>query len=140
MLTTSASSWTANCIANKVSKYSVKFISTCNDLMIGFAPKKVNVNQSNYTNCGWYYYTSGGSLYSQDGDSSRSFTSVDNNNGSIYGFELTSKGVINIYRAGKLLGLAYTLKDKKLAKDLIPCINCYSQNQSLEFVKGKFKK
>jgi hypothetical protein len=49
----------------------------------GFAPKTVNVNQQNYTNCGWYYFTTSGTLYSQDGDSSRYYTSADYSNGLI---------------------------------------------------------
>jgi len=132
-------SWNGNVIATKCTKYALKFLSSnCGDLMIGFAPSKVNVNQSNYSVCGWYYYTTSGTLYSQDGDSNRSFTSANNSIGTIYGFALDKKkGTITIYRAGQKLGLAYTLKDKKLAKDSIPNVNCYYANQSFELVKFK---
>jgi len=133
--------WAANVIATKTTKYALKFGSKCNDLMIGFAPDTVNVSQSNYTSCGWYFYTSPGSLYSQDGDSSRVFTTADYSTGVVYGFELNvKKGTITIYKNNKSLGLAYTLKDKKIAKKCIPCINCYYDQQSFEFVKFKKKK
>jgi len=56
-LTTTSSSWSANVIISKfISQYSVEILSTGNDIMIGFAPKTVNVNQQNYTNCGWYFF------------------------------------------------------------------------------------
>jgi len=134
-------SWNGNVIATKCSKYALKFLSgNCGDLMIGFAPAKVNVNQSNYSVCGWYYYTTSGTLYSQDGDSNRSFTSANNSIGTVYGFALDKKkGTITIFRAGQKLGLAYTLKDKKLAKDAIPNVKCYYQGQSFELVKFKGK-
>jgi len=84
------------------------------------------------------FFTTTATLYSQDGDSSKSYGSADYSNGVVYGSKL-SKGKITFYKNGKSLGLAYTLKDKKLEKKLIPCIDCYYQNQSLELVKGKFK-
>jgi len=139
--TTTYSSWTANAVGTKATKYGFKLYDNCTDLMIGFAPKTLTVRQSNYTSCGWYYYTNGGTLYSQAGDSSRSYnTSYSYVNGSIFSLELnTKKGTITVYNKDKSLGLAFTITDKKIIKTLIPNINCYNQSSSFEFVKFKSK-
>jgi hypothetical protein len=56
------------------------------------------------------------------------------------GFKLDSKkATITVFRNEKKLGLAYTLKDKKIVKNLWPCIDCYYQDQSLELIKFKGK-
>ncbi|KAH9250866.1 hypothetical protein BASA81_011254 [Batrachochytrium salamandrivorans] len=40
---------------------------------IGVAPKSILEAGKEYSNCGWYVYTSDGSLYSQNGDSNKPF-------------------------------------------------------------------
>jgi len=139
--TTTSSSWNANAICKKSNKYATKFGNNCGTVMIGFARLDVNVNQSNYTVNGWYYYTSCGSIYSQDGDSNRSYTSVDNNVGTTYGFKYDKKkGTITIYRNQKSLGVAVTVKDKKTAnKGLLPNFNFYTQGTVVELIKFKGK-
>jgi len=139
--TTTSSSWYANGITKKSNKFATKFGANCGTIMIGFARLDVNVNQSNYTVNGWYYYTSCGSIYSQDGDSNRSYTSVDNNVGTTYGFKYDKKkGTITIYRNQKSLGVAVTVKDKKVAnKGLLPNFNFYNAGSVVELIKFKGK-
>jgi len=126
----------------KADKFAVKLGNNASTIMIGFARLDVNVNQSNYTVNGWYLYTSNGTIYSQDGDSNRSFTSTDYNAGTIYGFKYDKKkGTITIFKTEKSLGVAVTLKDKSVAKKgLLPCMNFCNQNSVLELIKFKGKK
>jgi len=139
--TTTYSSWAANAVGTKATKYGLKLGTGCTDLMIGFALKTLNVNQSNYTVCGWYFYTNGGVLYSQAGDSGRSYGSSDYNSGTIYSLELNvKKGTITVYKYATSLGLAFTITDKKNIKPLIPNINTYNTGSVFEFVKFKAKK
>jgi len=84
--TWSGSSWQGTAVATKTSKYAVKLGSNCGYLMLGFAnPKNLNKFSSNYSNGGYYLYTSTGGLYG-GGSSNKSFTQYDYNVGTIYGF------------------------------------------------------
>jgi len=125
----------------KADKYAIKLGSNCVSIMVGFARLDVNVNQSNYSVNGWYLHLNDGTLYSQDGDSNRQFTSADYNAGTIYGFKYDKKkGTITIFRGGKSLGLAYTLKDKNVAKKgILPCLNFCNQGSIVELIKFKGK-
>jgi len=91
LTTLTYSSWCANAVGTKATKYGLKLGQNCTDVMIGFAPKTLTSTISNYTSCGWYFYTNGGTLYSQAGDSSRSYGSSDYNPGTCYSFELNVK-------------------------------------------------
>ncbi|EFC35970.1 predicted protein, partial [Naegleria gruberi] len=70
---TNTSDLNSNVLGTKSNHFKVKLISNCNSLMIGFAPKSINVNETNNnTKCGYYLYTTTGTIYSQNGESNKS--------------------------------------------------------------------
>jgi len=135
--TWSGSSWQGTAVATKTSKYAVKLGSNCGYLMLGFAnPKNLNKFSSNYSNGGYYLYTSTGGLYG-GGSSNKSFTQYDYNVGTIYGFIYDKKkGKIVIYKNGTKLGDAWTgIKNLTLH----PVFDFYYSGSTIDFVKPKFK-
>ena len=107
--------------------------------MIGLAPKSINLNGVNmYNICGYYKFTSGGTLYSQSGVQRGYITGVTSQIGDIVGVQYDkSKGDIKFYNNGKCIGTGYVnVKNQKL----YPSICCSANGGKLEIVKGKYKK
>jgi len=106
--------------------------------MMGFSPKDINKSSSNYTTKGYYFYLNGGTLYSQKGDSCRSFYSNSSSNNDVYGAVYDKKkGTITFYKSGASIGVAFT-DLKKL--DLYPAFDFYDFGSTAELIKGKYKK
>jgi len=90
----SASSSWHTCMATKANKYSIKILSGCSCMMMGFAPKNINLNGSNYNSCGYYFYNYNGTLYSGNGKSGTSFSNdYGNQVNTIYGAVYDKKKV-----------------------------------------------
>jgi len=85
-----SSGWCGTAISKSfVSSYSIKLLNSfCTYLMVGYAPKTIKKNGDNYSSNGYYLYIEDGSLYSQNGDSGKNFTSGDKTQGIIYGAKL----------------------------------------------------
>jgi len=106
--------------------------------MIGLAPKTINKGGNNYSSCGYYLYIANGTLYSQKGDSNKSYSSGDQSQGTVYGVKYNKgKGTVTYYKNGQSMGVAYTGLDKKVI--LFPAFDFDTQNGEIEFVKPKFK-
>jgi len=106
--------------------------------MIGMAPKNINKSGNNYTSCGYYFYITSGTLYSQNGDSDKSYGSGNENQGAIYGVKWDkNKGTISYNVNGqKNFGVAFTGL-KKL--QLLPCIDFCTNGSEISFEKCKWK-
>jgi len=67
-------SWNGTVLGTKCSKYTIKVGTLLYGyLMMGFAPKNINLSGSNYTSCGYYLYITNGTLYSQGGQSGSTY-------------------------------------------------------------------
>jgi len=131
--------WQGTALGSKSSKFGVKLVnSSCMYLMIGMAPKNINKSGNNYTSCGFFFYITSGTLYSQNGDSDKSYASGDESQGVIYGVKWDkNKGTISYNKnGGKTFGVAFQGL-KKLA--LLPAVDFCTNGSEIEFVKAKFK-
>jgi SPRY domain len=76
---------------------------------VGFAPSIVfDVSKSNYASCGWYLYLCNGTLYSQNGDKGKAYSSrceVGDTMACIYN---ASSSEISFEKNGVSLGVAFT--------------------------------
>jgi len=63
--------WNANIRGSHQGSYKLKLLTRGNGHVIGLAPNTTNKNGLNYSTCGWYYYVSNGTLYSQGGTSAK---------------------------------------------------------------------
>jgi len=106
--------------------------------MVGLATKNINKSGNNYTSCGFYLYITSGTLYSEKGDSDKSYGNGDENQGTVWGVKWDkNKGTISYNKNGeKSFGVAFTGL-KKLA--LLPAFDFCTNGSEIEFVKGKFK-
>jgi hypothetical protein len=77
---------------------------------------KSNVSGQNYSSCGFYYHSNSGTLYSERGDSYKSYHSPANfQANAVIGCKWNQKkGEIKFYLDKKDLGVAYSGLDKKL--------------------------
>jgi len=101
------------------------------DFMIGMA-STIQQNSSNYNARGWYLYGSNGTLYSQQGDSSRYYCGNGLNNGSVIEvlFDQTAKTIsFAIDGVGK--GVAFSNIPNG---DIYPALDMYDQSSSLEIL------
>ena len=67
--------WNACVLGVEGNQFKVKLNSQAKNLLIGFGPRTVNLNGSNYSTCGYYLSTHAGALYSQNGHSGTSYAS-----------------------------------------------------------------
>jgi len=105
--------------------------------MVGFAPKTINKNGSNYNQCGYYFYLSNGYKYAQGGICQQFSNGSHYQQNSIIGMKYNrKKGEISVYKDKQNLGVAFSSL-KKL--DLFPSLDFNTNNASIEFVKPKFK-
>jgi len=131
--------WQGTALGKKSTKFFIKLNnSQCNYLMIGMAPKNINKSGDNYSSCGFYFYITNGSLYSQNGDSDKSYTSGDESQGIIYGVKWDkNKGTISYNKNGqKSFGIAFSNLKKM---ELLPAFDFDTNGSEIQFVKGKFK-
>jgi hypothetical protein len=123
--------WNAAALANQTAKFSVKIIKGGN-MMIGLAPKSINLEGSNYNTCGWYLYTSVGSLYSWKGEWNIPYVGeVCDKEGTIVGVEWKKKkGELYFWINGKCMGLAFS----GVLGDLYPAFDFFSSQVEIELL------
>eukprot|EP01089_Gocevia_fonbrunei_P011434 TRINITY_DN2473_c0_g1_i2.p1 TRINITY_DN2473_c0_g1~~TRINITY_DN2473_c0_g1_i2.p1 ORF type:complete len:316 (-),score=79.02 TRINITY_DN2473_c0_g1_i2:71-1018(-) len=87
---------------------SVKLKKTYNsNIVIGVAPTSLNQSQvNNYNQCGWYIHKSG-TLYSQDGDNNKQYTSSTKEGGIVIVRVDLKKGEISFVVNGSDCGVAF---------------------------------
>jgi len=84
------SNWQGTALASKSTKWGIKLLNNCSDLMIGMAPKNINKSGNNYNSIGYYFYTSNGYKYATS-NLCQSFSSGGSNNGTNYSFDYNKK-------------------------------------------------
>ena len=118
-------------LGTKANSFQVKLISNCGGLKIGFAPKSINLNHSNYDSCGYYMLTFDGTLYSQRGEY---FVYLESSvqDGSVVGCEL-KYGRISYTVNGKNYGFAFV--NIPTEPELFPAFEALDQDCVFELVK-----
>lgn len=118
------------------SSYTLKIVNIpMNDsMMIGLAPlNNFKPNNANYSSCGWYLHTQGSSLYSQNGDSYRSYAKCDIKNGHTIQVHLDkSNRTISFTINGTHHGVAFNNVD--VSQDLFPATELYHNQSSVELI------
>uniref|UniRef100_A0A6B2LF59 Potassium channel tetramerisation-type BTB domain-containing protein n=1 Tax=Arcella intermedia TaxID=1963864 RepID=A0A6B2LF59_9EUKA len=101
--------------------------------MLGMAPKKnFNINGSNYTSCGWYYYAHTGGLYSSKGDGNRSYATALQVGSILEVIFNKEQKTISFSVDGIPKGLAYS----NIAEDeIFPAIEIHDQGISIEILQ-----
>jgi SPRY domain len=78
-------------------------------IMIGFAPSKLfDASKMNCSSCGWYFYLSNGTLWSQNGDRGKTYSSKYKVGDTITCVYNASTSEIFFEKNGVSLGVAYT--------------------------------
>jgi len=131
---TGVAGWNATVLSFPIkSSYSLRVAhrGASGNIMVGLAvADKVNLNGTNYTRSGWYYYVNNGNLYSQNGDNSRAYaqTQYSTNITVVYDRETrTIKFIVD----GIDLGVAY----KEIVGELCPCVEMHDQGSIVELVE-----
>jgi SPRY domain len=116
--------WDAN-----IHKYTVA-VDASNDMliMIGFAPSKLfDVSTGNYDSCGWYLYLRNGSLYSQNGDNCKAYSSGCKAGDTITCIYNALSGEISFEKNGVSLGVAFPNVN---GEDIAPAVALYNVGDS----------
>jgi hypothetical protein len=147
--------WGSSVVGSFTDKFAVKLLQGGKSVHIGFCPQTINPKVKNKTKYRTHLIIQdvvgvsfrqvrkiikqGGTLYSQDGVSGKSYTSSDVNQNTVYGVKWNKKkGQIFFIRNGENLGLAFD--NVKSKKPLHPYLIPYNQNSTYELVKYKEKK
>ncbi|EFC35210.1 predicted protein, partial [Naegleria gruberi] len=131
---TIANGWDAAILGTKTNVFKIKLISNCANLMIGFAPKTININGSNYNSCGYYLYCAGnGYLFSERGDSCKSYINSRIVDGSIIECELRN-GNISFKVNDKDYGVAFSEITNE--NELYPAFNLANVDCTFEFINA----
>ena len=126
---------------NTITEWDVKIISTTQNghIMVGVAPQDIDVNAgNNFSKCGWYFFCYNSTLYSgppkkHSGDSYGQGKNLKA--GDIVGVKMdTTKGELSFSVNGVSLGVAYD--GIPLDKPLVPAIDLYNTNDSVEIILG----
>ncbi|KAL9655567.1 hypothetical protein ABK040_002234 [Willaertia magna] len=120
--------------------YKIKIIQTTSNtnFMMGFAYKsKFKPNSSNYSSCGWYLYCNNGTLYSEKGDSGKSYT--NQNMKSVNGMIIEAiydpdKKTISFKVNNVDCGIAF-IGVENLSNDLSPAFDLNDQGFEFEFIE-----
>jgi SPRY domain len=100
---------------------------TC--IFIGFAPSKLfDLDGSNYSSCGWYLCLNNGTLYSQNGDCNKPYSSGCEVGDTIACVYNASSSKISFEKNGVSLGAAYTDVN---GEDIAPAIELYDKGDSV---------
>jgi len=114
--TNNSPNWSTSVVGSVTDKYAVKLLTGNHASHFGFCPPNINPNASNnYSNCGWSVMPGSGTLYSQNGDSGKGYTSKSNDANTTWGAKYDKKkGTITFYVNSVSLGVAFSnVKEKK---------------------------
>jgi SPRY domain len=113
-----------------IHKYSVKIdTSKRNSITIGFAPSKLfDVSKTNFSSCGWYLSLHSGTLWSQNGDHGKAYSSGCKIGDTITCVYNASTSEISFERNGVSLGVAYTNVN---GEDIAPAVESYYVGDSI---------
>lgn len=118
-----------------VPSYSVKILqrSVRGTIMIGMAPNTVQLNGSNFSSCGWYFYVNDGTLHSQVGDSHRAYTTTIQQNSVVTVNHDTQNRTISFSIDGQDRGIAF----RNIPTDLVlfPCVNFHDVDSVVGLVE-----
>ena len=97
--------------------------SRTSDIMLGFAPSKLyDMSKHNNRSCGWYLHLNDGTLYSQDGDRDKAYSSACKVGDIITCIYNASTSEIFYEKNGASLGVAYTnVKGEDIASAVELC-------------------
>ncbi len=125
-----ASNFDCAALGTQCQEYTIRLISDCSYLMMGFA-RSISVNSSNYATNGYYLYAGTGGLYSMGGISNVPYSTPSlYTNGTIVKVKLED-GNISYTVNGKDYGVAFKNVNDYL--DLYPAFDLYHQNCEFEF-------
>jgi SPRY domain len=115
-----------------IHKYTITLKSSQSiHMLVGFAPSKTfDVSKTNCDSCGWYLYSSNGTLFSQNGDRHKAYTSscrceVGDTITCIYN---ASACEISFEKNGVSLGVAFTYVN---GEDIAPAVELYEVGDSI---------
>jgi SPRY domain len=113
-----------------IHKYTAKVDkSSLMEIIIGFAPSKIfDVSESNCKSCGWYLFLNNGTLYSQNGNSGRAYSSGWKEGDTITCIYNASTGEISFEKNGVSLGVAFTDVN---GEDIAPAVEFYRNADSI---------
>jgi SPRY domain len=94
------------------------------EFMVGFAPSKLfDASESNFHACGWCLHLRNGTLYSQNGDSGKAYSSECELGDTITCIYNSSTSEISFEKNGVSLGVAYTNVN---GEDIAPAVVVFS--------------
>eukprot|EP01118_Nematostelium_gracile_P008711 TRINITY_DN2890_c0_g3_i2.p1 TRINITY_DN2890_c0_g3~~TRINITY_DN2890_c0_g3_i2.p1 ORF type:complete len:161 (+),score=30.54 TRINITY_DN2890_c0_g3_i2:322-804(+) len=120
--------WNAVLGMKSVTSYSVKVIERQGHVMIGMAPKRVQLNALNHATCGWFLDLCNGYIHSQNG--SRQYTTRIRKGCTAQVFHNKQNGTISFGVNGINQGIAFETIPNDV--DLYPCVEINSRNACLE--------
>ena len=123
--------WNACVLGSACTTFSMKVNTPQNHIMLGFAPKTVNLNGKNHDSCGYYVCAENGALFSQCGDSDKPWAMIKFNSGSIIECKLEN-GNISFSVDGVDMGIAYSNIPR--SPKLYPAFEVIHNGCELEFV------
>jgi SPRY domain len=98
-------------------------------IMVGFAPSKLfDVSKINYSSCGWYLSLYSGTLFSQNGDRYKPYSSRCKVGDIIACIYDSSSSEISFEKNGVSLGVAYTDVN---GEDIAPAVELYHVGDSI---------
>jgi SPRY domain len=115
---------------SSVHKYNVT-VNKSEDMRfhIGFAPsKQFDVSKSNYDSCGWYIFLNNGTLYSQNGDNCKPYSSGFNKGDTLTCIYNAFTSEISFEMNGVSLGVAFTDVN---GEDIAPAVELYDGGDSI---------
>jgi SPRY domain len=108
-----------------IHKFTLTIYKSLNsNIMIGFAPSKLyDVSKGNHISCGWYLYLQNGTLYSQNGDKYKAYTSGCNVGDTITCTCNVASSEIAYEKNGVALGVAFT---NVKGEDIAPAVEMFN--------------
>ena len=116
-------------------KWKIKILRTQNKyIMVGVAPIDFDINSSNYSTCGWYFYCSNSTLYSGPPfNYSNSETNLSKVNDEVIVVMNMKKRTLKFIINNEDKGDSYT--NIPIDKPIFPAVLLSNQNDSIEIME-----
>ena len=121
---------------SKIYRWRIKILKTQNNnIMVGIAPIDFDINISDYSNCGYYYYLKNSTLYSGPpysyyGEKSNIISNKISDENDIVVIVNLKKRTLKFIINGEDNGVSY--KDLPQDKPLAPAVNLFNQSDTIE--------
>jgi len=128
------STWQGTVLGTFCREFTIKVLSNNQDFMIGFASQDINLDGTlNHGKNGYYLHGSSGTLFAEDGTSSKPYAKACYSDGNVITCQWSEVEDISFIINGKNCGIAY----KNINKELYPCLLCGPCKCQIQFVEKK---